>query len=156
MEKKKVSKLIISLVIPGLVGFVSSIFTMGSISTWYADLIKPAFTPPDWIFAPVWTGLYVLMGFALYEVWISKDPLKKRAIFHFIAQLFLNGLWSVIFFNLHHLTLAFLELLLLFSVLVLTAHYFYRIFKPTIWLLLPYIIWLIYAGALNLEIVLLN
>lgn len=150
-------KLIVSLLLPGAVGFISSLATMSSVSGWYQTLVKPGFTPPDWLFAPVWTGLYVLMGFALYEVWIHKGHhLKKKAISFFVIQLILNGLWSVVFFGLHLPLFAFIELILLLVFLLTTTYYFYKIFKPAGWLMIPYILWTIFAGALNLWIIILN
>lgn len=156
MYISKFFKLIFSLLLPGAVGFISSLFTMLAVSTWYAEIAKPAFTPPDWIFAPAWTGLYVLMGFAFYEIWTNESPYKKKAVVFFIIQLVLNGLWSVIFFELQAPLYAFIELLFLLVFLLIATYYFYKIFKPTLWLLLPYILWLLYAGALNLGIIVLN
>jgi len=156
MKLSKRFKLIISILCPGAVGFLSSVATMSSMSTWYQTLSKPIFTPPDWLFAPVWTGLYVLMGFAFYEIWINKKKDKKMAISLFIIQLILNGLWSIIFFGLKMPLFAFIELIILLGLIITTTYYFRKIFKPAAWLMYPYILWVVFAGALNLGIVILN
>jgi translocator protein len=159
MKLSKTFKLIISLFLPVIIGSVSSMLSMSSTSVWYDVINKPSFTPPDWLFAPAWTGLYILMGFAFYEIWLDKKsdkPIKRKAVLLFISQLVLNGLWSIIFFGFHQPLFAFIELIILLIVVLLTTYQFYKIFKPTFWLLLPYILWLLYAGALNLGIVLLN
>ena len=152
------TKLIISILLPILAGVLGSLFTFSGMSSWYEGLVKPAFNPPGWLFAPVWTGLYVLMGCALYYIWVDgeRGNLKRKAIFFFIIQLILNALWSIIFFGLKNPTLAFVELIILLAAVVLTTHHFYKLFKPAAWLLVPYTLWLLFAGYLNLGIILLN
>jgi benzodiazapine receptor len=154
----KTVKLAFSVFICLLAGFGGSIATMPSIPTWYAGLQKPAFNPPNWIFAPVWTALFVMMGIAAYLVW-DKGPEKKSvrvslAVFGF--QLFLNMLWSFLFFYIHSPLLAFFEIILLWLAILLTIIYFYRISRPASYLLVPYILWVSFASVLNLSIFLLN
>jgi benzodiazapine receptor len=139
-------------------GAVGGFATAGAITGWYAGLNKPFFNPPNWIFGPVWTTLYILMGISLYLVWIN-PPAKKnphRAEMLFGIQLFLNILWSVIFFGLKNPLAAFLEIILLWVAILLTWQKFKEISRKAAWLLVPYIAWVSFAGILNLAIVILN
>ena len=147
--------LLISLSITLAIGFFSSFFTISSIQTWYQTLNKPNFTPPDFVFAPVWIILYILMGISLYFV-LLKKPKDKHGLNYFFAQLALNFFWSIIFFYLHATLIAFFEILFLFSFIVLTIESFYKIEKRAAYVLIPYVVWVFYAGVLNLSIVLLN
>lgn len=155
---KDFSKLMISVVGCELVGLLSAPFTIASISTWYPGLIKPAFSPPNWIFAPVWTALYFLMGESLYLVWIKgvKNKEIKIAIYYFSVQLLFNFLWSVIFFGLHQPLFAFIDIIALLAAIVLTMMKFSRISKTALYLLIPYLLWVSFAAILNGAIVLLN
>lgn len=140
------------------VGFIGSIFTVASIPTWYASLNKPFFSPPNFIFGPVWTILYILMGISLHLVWsndIHKKAVKKAVIFFFL-QLFLNFTWSIIFFGLRSPILALLNIIILWIVIIMTMKYFKPISKNAFILLIPYILWVSFATILNLAIVILN
>lgn len=151
-------KLIISVVGCELVGLLSTPFTIASIPTWYAGLIKPSFSPPNWIFAPVWTTLYLLMGISVYLVWKKGITNKeiKTAIYYFLTQLLLNFLWSFIFFGLHLPLVAFIDIIALLVAIVLTMLKFNRISKTAIYLLIPYLLWVSFAAILNGAIVYLN
>ncbi len=151
---KKIWKLVISLLIPFLASAVGGLFTASSVSTWYVELSKPSFNPPSWIFGPVWTILYLLMGLSLYLVWIKKYD--KPAFMVFGVQLFLNALWSVLFFGLQKPLYAFLELIFLWVAILLTIVYFYRLNKTSAYLLIPYILWVSFAAVLNFTIFVLN
>ncbi len=155
---KDFSKLMISVVGCELVGLLSTPFTIASIPTWYAGLIKPSFSPPNWIFAPVWTILYFLMGVSVYLVWIKgiKNKEIKIAIYYFSVQLFLNFLWSVIFFGLHQPLFALIDIIALLVAIILTMMKFSRISKTALYLLIPYLLWVSFAAILNGAIVLLN
>lgn len=144
-----------SIGLPLLVGFLGSYFTISSIPTWYATLNKPFFSPPNFLFAPVWTALYILMGISLYLVLISKKN-KDLAVKVFLIQLFLNFLWSFIFFGLQNPLIAFLEIVALWVSILFTIKFFYPISKTSAYLLIPYILWVSFALILNLAIVLLN
>jgi len=146
----------IAIIIPFIVSFISSLFTAKTVSTWYPVLVKPFFSPPSWIFGPVWTILFFLMGIALFLIWIKDHKLKKAALIIFGVQLVLNALWSVIFFGLQAPFLAFIEIIFLWFFILLTIVYFYNISKPAAYLLLPYILWVSFAVLLNFGIVLLN
>ena len=139
-------------------GFIGSFFTVDSISTWYVTLNKPFFNPPNFLFGPVWTVLYVLMGIALYLVWSKgfKSKESKIAIWLFVIQLVLNTLWSIIFFGLENPLWAFVEIVFLWVAILLTMIYFWKISKPATYLLVPYILWVSFAAVLNFSIYYLN
>jgi benzodiazapine receptor len=151
-------KLIISLAVCLCAGFIGSFFTAGAIPTWYSALNKPSFNPPNWLFAPVWTTLYVMMGIAAYLVWRQglSAPGVKLALAFFILQLILNVIWSLIFFNWHSPYYALLEIGALWLSIVLTIVFFYQVYKPAAWLLVPYLLWVSFASFLNFSIWRLN
>lgn len=156
--KNKISHFFLSILICQLVGIIGGIFTITSIGSWYAFLEKPSFSPPNWVFGPVWTLLYFLMGVALFLVWESKKEkhLKWEAVGFFFAQLFLNFIWSFLFFSLENPGLAFLDIIFLWLFIILTMVYFRKISKTAFWLLVPYIIWVSFAAVLNFSIWRLN
>ena len=158
MKINNILKLVIAIVISELAGVLGSLFTMPSIPTWYATLIKPALNPPSWVFGPVWTMLFILMGIAAFLVW--KRGLNRKdvkiALIIFIGQLALNALWSIIFFGLHNPGIAFIEIIFLWLAILATIIVFSKISRPAAWLLLPYIIWVSFAAYLNYSIRILN
>jgi benzodiazapine receptor len=151
-------KLIISIVICELAGAIGSIFTVNAIPSWYANLVRPSFSPPNWIFGPVWTTLYLLMGIALYIVWNKGFKIKnsKKAVGVFGVQLGLNTIWSIIFFGLNNIKLAFAEIIFLWIAILLSIIYFYRIDKKAAYLLVPYLLWVSFAAVLNFYFMILN
>jgi translocator protein len=151
-------KLIISISIPLSVGFIGSLFTIPFIKTWYVALNKPSFNPPNWIFGPVWTTLFILMGIALYLVWSSekKPALIKSGLWIFGIQLIFNVLWSLVFFTLHSPFWALINILVLWGLILATILQFSKINKTASFLLLPYILWVSFASFLNFTIFLLN
>lgn len=153
---KNICKLIISLLIPQLAGGIGSIFTAGSVGTWYTTLEKPFLNPPDWVFGPVWTTLFFLMGYSLYLVWTSKISNKKPAYLIFSVQLALNVFWSVLFFGLHSPALALFEIFLLWFAIAANIFAFAKISRASAWLLAPYISWVSFAIYLNFSIWKLN
>jgi len=159
MSKRiKIFKLIISILVCQGAGAIGSLFTSPAISTWYSTIQKPSFNPPNWIFAPVWILLFLLMGISLYLIW-SKGFDHKRtkiAIFIFFFQLILNILWSILFFALQSPLCAFIEIIILWFMILLTIISFYRVSKITVYLLLPYIIWVSFALVLNFSILIIN
>jgi len=138
-----------------IAGVIGSIFTAPSITTWYANLQKPAFSPPNWIFGPVWITLYTLMGISLYFVWNKKKNVKIPLTL-FFTQLTLNSIWSIIFFGLQNPFYAFIEIIILWIMILLTIISFFKISKKASLLLLPYIIWVTIATFLNYYIWILN
>jgi len=139
-------------------GFIGSIFTMPAIPTWYAGINKPPFNPPNWIFGPVWTTLFILMGISAWLIWEKRFSNKevRSAIMIFSAQLVLNMLWSIIFFGFKSPLLAFADIIVLWLLILAAILSFYRISRPAAWLLIPYILWVSFASVLNLSIWLLN
>jgi len=185
MKYNNLYKLLISIIICELAGIVGSSFTIPEIGapsgSWYKNLHTPGFNPPNWIFGPVWTLLFVLMGISLYLVWskkfvvanefkgkqnkiwnsLSKELLsgswqKANIVLIFITQLVLNVLWSIIFFGMHSPGAAFFEILMLWFAILFTIINFYRVSKTAALLLLPYILWVSFAGILNCFIWILN
>jgi translocator protein len=142
-----------AIIICQLAGVVGSIFTFEAIPTWYSALTKPSFTPPSWVFGPVWISLYTLIGIALYLIWQKKDQLALRL---FSIQLVLNAAWSISFFGLRNPLLGLINIIILLIVLVATIIRFYKIDKNAAYLLVPYLLWGGFATILNLSIVLLN
>ena len=141
------------------IGYLSGMVTRESITTWYPTLIKPVFNPPNWIFAPVWTVLYILMGVAGGMIWnrIDTDEAAvKKAFQFFIIQLGLNALWSYLFFGLHNPMLAFIEVILLWLMILETYNQFKKIDKTAALLLLPYLGWVSFATVLTGSIWWLN
>lgn len=139
------------------VGFLGTIFTVPSILTWYTFLHKPVFNPPNWIFGPVWTALYLLMGLSLFL--ILQKKLKKQKTFLitlFLVQLVLNFFWSVIFFGWHQPLLALVEIIFLWISIALLIIDFWKFSKAAALLLVPYLCWVSFASILNFSIVLLN
>lgn len=151
-------KLLAAIVVCQTAGLIGSFFTASSIGSWYAALQKPSFNPPNWVFAPVWTTLYTLMGIAAYLVW--QKGLKKRkvkaALAFFAVQLALNALWSIVFFGLRNPLLAFIEITLLLAAVVMTTLKFRAISRTAAVLMIPYILWTAFAAILNLQIAILN
>lgn len=148
--------LIFTILISEGAGILGSIFTFSSIPTWYAGLAKPSFSPPNFVFGPVWTTLYALMGISLYLVWGSKAKSKQHAMRLFFIQLGLNVLWSVIFFGLKSPGLAFIEIIALWIAIILTIKAFRKISKNATYLLYPYLFWVSFATVLNFSIWILN
>ena len=151
-------RLIISLTVCLLVGFAGSLVTFPSVESWYSTLQKPFFSPPNWLFAPVWTLLYILMGIAAYLVWREnlKKKSVKKALFVFVFQLVLNFLWSFIFFGLRSPLFALGEIIILWMAIVVTIKAFQSVNKYASWLLVPYLLWVSFAAVLNGAIFILN
>ncbi|MCL9770670.1 tryptophan-rich sensory protein [Flavobacterium sp. HXWNR69] len=141
------------------VGYLSSKVTLSSINTWYPLIKKPSFNPPNWVFAPVWTMLYIFMGIAAGLVWnqieTNKELVKKGLMF-FTVQLLLNALWSYLFFGLNNILLAFLEIILLWLIIYETFYVFKQVDKKAGYLLLPYLAWVSFATVLTGTIFWLN
>jgi tryptophan-rich sensory protein len=155
---KNYPKLIVSIIGCELVGILSTPFTLTAISTWYVFLNKPLFSPPNWVFGPVWTVLYCLMGISAFLIWekAGKNKKGKRALSYFLLQLFFNFLWSLLFFGLRNPVLGFLDIIALLVSIIVTILAFYKISKLAAYLLIPYLLWVSFATILNLSIVVLN
>jgi translocator protein len=140
------------------VGAIGGLATASSVETWYPSLNKPVFNPPNAVFGPVWTTLYVLMAVAAWRVWRAAPPgvTRQRAIGLYSVQLVLNLAWSLIFFGLRQPDLALVELVVLLAAVLATTAVFFRIDRPAGWLMVPYGAWVSFAGLLNFEIWRLN
>jgi translocator protein len=151
-------RLIIAIAIPLAVGFTSGFLTITGVGSWYQTINKPSWNPPGWIFGPVWTTLYIMMGIALYLVWKSDASvvLKKTAISLFTVQLVLNFFWSLIFFNQHQIGWALIEIIAMWFFILFTIFAFAQVNKTAAWLLVPYSCWVSFATILNYAIWKLN
>lgn len=158
MKLNNTFKLFIAMIGSESAGIIGSVFTAPAIPGWYADLTKPALNPPAWVFGPVWTTLFALMGVAAFLVW--KKGLDRKdariALCLFIIQLVLNTLWSIIFFGLHSLGGALIEIIFLWLAILATIISFFNISKTAAWLLVPYLLWVSFATYLNAAIWVLN
>jgi tryptophan-rich sensory protein len=141
------------------IGFLSGMATQDGVKTWFPTLIKPIFNPPAYVFAPVWTILYIMIGIAGGLVWgeLENNPVEvKKGFKLFIFQLALNALWSYLFFSLHNPLLAFVEIILLWLLIIETFRQFKIINKTAAYLFIPYLLWVSFAMVLNGSIWWLN
>lgn len=149
---------IICLFIPLFIGFLGSMLTLDSVKTWYTTINKPSFNPPNAVFGPVWTVLYILMGISFYLVWKKRKTAMgySWAAGIYFLQLLLNLMWSFLFFYQHQIGFALIEIGLLLLTIIINAFLFFRIDKTAGWLFLPYILWVSFASYLTYSISLLN
>ena len=155
---KKRLAIFLSIALCLCVGGIAGSVTQAAIPVWYAGLNKPFFTPPNWLFGPVWTLLYILMGWSAGWIWSygSHHKWVKTALYHFAAQLVLNGLWSLVFFGYKNILGGILIILTLIILVILTIKWFKIINKKASYLLYPYVEWLLYATTLIIGVYLLN
>lgn len=147
----------VSVLIAQMAGVIGSFFTTSSIQSWYVFLEKPAFAPPNWLFAPAWLTLYTLMGLAAFLIWRKRNVAGvKAALWLYGVHLGLNALWSIIFFGLKNPGLAFIEILVLWALILAVTIKFFKIDKVAGFLFLPYILWVTFAAVLNFAIWRLN
>ncbi|MCC6753004.1 MAG: hypothetical protein CV087_24120 [Candidatus Brocadia sp. WS118] len=157
MKASMTVKATLSLVLPLILGAVAGAITGPAIDGWYVHLTKPSFSPPNWIFGPVWTLLYLLMGYSLFRIWrLPATDMRNRALLLFALQLALNIAWSFLFFGLRNPALALGEILVLWVAVAYMLHFFYRIDPPAAWINLPYFGWLSFAVVLNAAYAWLN
>lgn len=151
------AKLLISILLPIALGAIAGMFTSQSVPEWYATLNRPSFNPPNWIFGPVWTTLYIIMGISLFLIW-KQDVSKKRnfAILIFMIQLILNFGWSFIFFYFNMIGIALLEIVLLWFSIITMLVLFYKIKPIASYINIPYLLWVTFATVLNASYYLLN
>jgi len=155
---RDILRLVISVVSCQCAGLIGSIFTTPAIPTWYASLEKPFFTPPNWLFAPAWFTLYVLMGVAAFIVWrkgLGKRGVKSALVI-FLVQLVINALWSIVFFGLKSPIAGAVVIIVLWIAILFTILKFFRLSVVAGALLIPYILWVSFATALNVSIWMLN
>ncbi len=149
-------KLILCIALPMIVGGISGFVTVTEIPGWYTTLQKPSFNPPNYLFGPVWTTLYLAMGISLYLILSAKDANKRNALLAFTLQLVLNFLWSIFFFKFHNVGLALADILLLWPCILAMIAFFYKLNKAAGLLQIPYLLWVTFASVLNASIFILN
>lgn len=157
-SSSKILPLSLSVIITLSIGGVASFFTIPQIKRWYIFLQKPVFNPPNWLFGPVWTILYIMIGISAYLIWIDKRDhvsfIKARTIY--IIQLVFNFSWSIVFFGMHQILIALIVIVLLWVSIVINIKAFSKINKLAAWLLVPYLLWVSFASLLNFYICILN
>ena len=153
---KKFAKLVASLILPFLAAAIGNLATIPNIPTWYAALEKPLLNPPNAVFGPVWSVLYLLMGVSLYLVWTAAGTHKTTAYMAFGVQLVLNTLWSIVFFGLHLPWLGVAVIILLLLAILTTIWQFRQYSRWAAWLLVPYVCWVSFATYLTVGIAILN
>ena len=149
-------KILIAALTCVLLGGLSGFLTVNSVQTWFVTLNKPSWNPPSWLFGPVWTTLYILMGIAFGLVWHSSNVDKKKAMFLFYIQFALNFLWSILFFYFQSPGIALIEIVLMLAFILLTTNAFKKIDARAAYLMIPYIAWVSFATFLNFTIWKLN
>ena len=157
MNGRQIRRLIICIALPLVTGALSGYIIKDDITGWYAQLQKPVFDPPNWLFAPVWTLLYILMGvsyFMIYE--LKPDDTRAKALLAFYVQLGLNFFWSIIFFNMHRPAAALLEIALLWVSILLMIFLFRKLNPLAAYLQIPYLLWVSFATLLNAAIWTMN
>jgi translocator protein len=156
MYNNKIFRFAVSLSICQLADVIGSVFTASTVSTWYSTLIKPSFTPPSWLFGPIWILLYFLMGTSLYLLWQNKAKDKKKSLIIFGIQLILNVCWSFLFFGLKSPLYGLIGILFLLAAIILTIAFSYRVSLYAVIALIPYLVWVSFATILNYVILSLN
>ena len=156
--QRKIIKIIITVSVCLLIGFLSSMATQSSVNDWYLTLNKPSFNPPNWLFAPVWTILYLMMGVAAGVVWGKgfHQIWVKTALYHFGFQLLLNALWSMVFFGLKDVLAALFIIIALIIAIAFTIKFFKVVSRKAAILMIPYLLWVCFATILNYKIWELN
>ena len=153
---KKGAKLSVSILLPLIIGGISGYYTTSNIQSWYVTLIKPSFNPPNYLFGPVWTSLYIIMGISFYMIWSSTKSNKNKLIGIYLFQLVLNFLWSFIFFKYHAIGIAAIEIVFLWLSILTMIIMFYKNNKWAAFINIPYLLWVSFASVLNISIYLLN
>lgn len=158
LNRHTIVKLIFSLLLPLIVGGFSGYLVSGETNGgWFNTLAKPSFNPPSYLFGPVWTTLYILMGVSMYLIWSSpKTAFRQKAITVFVIQLFFNFWWSILFFSFHQLLFSFVDILLIWVLIVYMITLFKKINLVAAYLQIPYLLWVTFASVLNISISFLN
>jgi translocator protein len=159
MKPANIVKLVVVCAVPILIGVMGSFFTTtDSLGNWYANLNKPSFNPPNWIFGPVWTTLYIMMGVSAFLV-LRKgldDKVVRIALVCFIIQLILNGIWTPLFFGLRSPLLGLIDIVLLMNAIIVTIFVFSKVSRPAALILIPYLVWVSFATVLNASLYFMN
>lgn len=150
-------KLILAILLPMVVGGFSGFLTANAINGWYATLHQPSFNPPNWVFGPVWTTLYLIMGISLYRIWrLPVSVERNQAIKIFTLQMTLNFFWSLIFFKWHLIGLALLEIIVMWIMIAAMIHHFRKLDAVAGYMNIPYLLWVSFASVLNGAYFILN
>lgn len=154
----KLLPLLISIAITLSIAGIASYFTIPQIQVWYTFLQKPSFNPPNWLFGPVWTILYIMIGVSAYLIWQRRERTIDyiNSEYSYFLQLLFNLSWSIVFFGLHQILAALIVIIALWLSIVLNIFFFSKVSRVAAWLLVPYLLWVSFAGALNFYIYLLN
>ena len=155
MFKNKFLSFIIFAVVTYSASFIGGIATISSKEPWYSSLIKSGLNPPDWVFAPVWTTLYLFMTIAIWSAW-HKNYKNLNLVFIYLAHLFFNTTWSIVFFVFHNILLALVNLIVLILFIVILIIKFKEVSRLSYYLMIPYLLWCCYALALNSTLWYLN
>jgi len=155
-RSRDLAALALSLAVVAVVAVVGGLVTAGAVDGWYRTLEKPVFNPPDWLFGPVWTALYVMMAVAAWLVWRRGRAVARPALLLYAGQLALNLAWTLLFFGAHAIAVAFIEILVLLAMIVLTARAFFRVDVRAGWLMVPYALWVAFAAVLTGSVMALN
>ena len=157
MKANQIIKLVTSLLLPLAIGGIAGVFTREAIPGWYASLNQPSFNPPNFVFGPVWSTLYIIMGISLFLIWkLPASKQRNQAILIFMVQLFLNFCWSFIFFYFKMIGLALLDILVLWITIIFMLVRFYVIKPVAAYINIPYLLWVTFATALNMAYFFLN
>jgi benzodiazapine receptor len=157
MKASQTGKLITSLILPIGIGGIAGMFTTDAIPGWYATLNQPTFNPPNWVFGPVWTTLYIIMGISLFMIWrLEAGNKRNQAILIFMVQLLLNFCWSFFFFYFNMIGVALLDIFVLWITIIIMLVHFYKIKPLAAYINIPYLLWVTFATALNIAYFFLN
>jgi benzodiazapine receptor len=154
MTKNKYFSLLILLIITSIASVIGGFTTAYFKEPWYSEIILPSFNPPSWVFAPVWTTLYIMMSLAIWRVWIIF--FNKKILYIYFWHLFFNATWSIVFFGLHQIELALVNLLIIIFFVIYLTNKYQKLDIKSFFLMIPYLLWTLYAFVLNLSIVALN
>ena len=154
MVKNKYLSLLLILIITFIPSIIGGLVTASFKEPWYSEINLPSFNPPSWVFAPVWTSLYIMMAIAIWKIWVSSFDLKILKLY--FTHLFFNGTWSIVFFGFHQIALALVNLLIILIFIVLLMRRYFSIDKISFYLMVPYLLWSAYAFILNSSILAIN
>ena len=154
MTKNKYLSLLLILLITFTASAIGGFTTASFKEPWYSEIILPSFNPPSWVFAPVWTTLYIMMSIAIWKIWINFFDYKLLKLY--FIHLFFNGTWSIVFFGFHQIGLALINLIIILIFIILLMKNYLRLEKVSYYLMIPYFMWSSYALILNISIFVLN
>ena len=155
MLKNKFISFILFFIITYSASFVGGLITINFKEPWYSELVRSNFTPPDWVFAPVWTTLYLMMTFAIWFFWHSKNR-DFKTVYIYLIHIFFNTTWSVVFFGFHNISLALINLIILIFLIIILILRFKSVNNVSSYLMIPYLLWTSYALFLNINLLILN